>query len=228
MTPPEQHESQNIQAGWQQADFVPGNPPAHPHMEPEVRSNHGPEQGGHNEDMPYPGSGSQKRDTDLGSTGSPVIDIQFEVNGSESVMCHSPDTQRPELEQENLASRVTDTRDVDIQFGTQASGTSTPVGLLSPASEKLLQNANTSVSIIAPATSSPFIQPFSRPKDIVEDIGSSFKYARIGSASYPGKTTSSKTDPKTSDIPKPPPVIESMSRSKYNGFAYITVLISVI
>jgi hypothetical protein len=118
-------------------------------------------------------------------------------------------------------SPITDNQYVDIDLEFQAPSHPTPIEALSPASERLLQNADTSVPTISPDMGSLFIQRHNPHEDVVAEIKSAFKFAKMETTHCPNKTTSSKANREFADTSKPSYTCEPSAVGKYNNSALL-------
>jgi len=205
MPPLEEPDCQGVPLELELPDFTPGSPLSHPYQDSDAPIN---------------------TDEYLASSADTLPEEDFKQEPSRAGIFGSPlanteagsDIHNAGLWQENFKYHATDNQHTDQEFETRVSDNSTsPIGALSPASEKLLQNANIIVSIPSPDVGSRFIQRHDTQEDVMEEIKSAFKFAKKENAHGPDKIISTKANRKALEPVKARNTLESTTVCKYNG-----------
>lgn len=202
MHPIEEQDGQPVPVDLELPVLTPGSPLVHPCQSSDASTNP------HKHE---PGFGDTILDEDLEETSrvsaldSPLMSIEA---GND---IHSAGPW-----QENFKYHATDSQNTDEEFEIRAFRNLTPVGALSPASERFLQNANIPVSAPSPDAGSRFIQRHDAHEDVMEEIKSAFKFAKKENTHGPDKATSTKANRKASEIAKGLNTSESAPVCKYN------------
>ena len=149
-----------------------------------------------------------------------IEDTQFASMEPDSFRSDTLGTQLLEFEQDS--KRVPDTQFVELELETQARERSTLGEPLSPASERVIsqaqEHARLTTSVPTSAMDSPFIQTICRPQDPLEDISKSFKYTPAGKPppfSKLDKKIDSQAGLKSDGLAMPPPNVLPNSIGKY-------------
>lgn len=152
----------------------------------ESKDNEGQENRGDSDAMSQAGTNILERNEEHDSI---IEDTQFASMEPDSFRSDTLGTQLLEFEQDS--KRVPDTQFVELELETQARDRSTLAEPLSPASERVIQqaqeHARSTTSVPTSAMDSPFIQTICRPQNPLEDISKSFKYTPAGKPSPFGK-----------------------------------------
>ena len=123
---------------------------------------------------------------------TPIMDIEVDSN-----------IQNAETWQDGPMRTAADNQFVDVDLESQAPSHPTPIEALSPASVRLLQNADTSVPTMSPDMGGLFIQRHNSHEDVMAEIKSAFRFAKMETIHCPNKITSSKANRELSETAKP-------------------------
>lgn len=108
--------------------------------------------------------------------------------------------QDAELSKEIREYDITGNQYADLEPESRDEGDSTSFGELSPASKRILQKADLTVSMPSPEINSRFIQRYDSNEDVMEEIKSAFKFAKKENAQCLDKTPNTKSNGHVPDI----------------------------
>lgn len=176
-------------------NFTPVSPLSHPYQESNAQAN--PDECFPDSDDIISEEGLKQESSKAGIFGSAITNTEAET-----------DVENTGPWEENFEYHATDNQNSGQEFDISSFDNSTYDGALSPASQRLVQNASIIVSAPLPDVDGQFIQRHDSHKDVVEEINSAFKFATKENAHGPEKTTSTKANQKALESHKPLNIFE--------------------
>jgi hypothetical protein len=108
------------------------------------------------------------------------------------------------LLKESFEYHISDNHFASIELQRHTHNDSTLIGALSPGSEKILQNASIPISTVSPEANSQFIQRHAAHEDVMDEINSTFKFAKMESAHFSETEFNTKSNRHSRDISNTP------------------------
>lgn len=144
-----------------------------------------------------------------------VLDTSFGNVEAES------NIQDASLSKEGSEYDITASQYADLEPECQGRGDSTSFGVLSPASERILQDADLAISIPSPKMNGRFIKRYDAHEDVMEEIKSAFKFAKKENAQCLDQTFNTKSNQHSADTSNHPHRLKPNYVCEYDEYALI-------
>ena len=206
MAATEEHELQIPPMDVEMTSFTPRTPHIQAHHDSTV-PNHHDNQSGSDCTIMRKKLQSESIETDINGALSGNVEDKNNIQGAG-------------LSKESFEYHITDIDSATIELEHHTHNDSTLIGTLSPGSEKVLQNANITISTVSPEVSSQFLQRHATHEDFMDEINSTFKFAKMESAHFVEKEFNTKSNRHSRDLsntPTTPNTVELNQVCKCNG-----------